>query len=121
MQILFHGERTILDVQICDNVRDVLLRIINRRIVKFKSGDHFHESIGISYTTILDEFKKLISPFVDDVSIFGTHSIKSGAASNPACRTINYKHAGWKCPKTKKRYIKHVPKDLLNVSKAIGL
>ena len=96
-----------------------------RRIVKTKSGEHFHESIGISYSTILLEFKKLVGPFADDVSIFVTHSIKSGAASHRACRAINEtlldKHAGWKCPKTKKRYVKHVAKDLLNVTKIMGL
>ena len=31
------------------------------------------------------------------------------------------KHAGWKCPKTKKRYVKHEAKDLLNVTKIMGL
>ena len=96
-----------------------------RRIVKSKSGERFHGSIGISYSTILLEFKKLVGPFVDDISIFGTHSIKSGAASHPACRAINEKlldkHAGWKCPKTKKRYVKHVAEDLLNVTKIMGL
>ena len=84
-----------------------------------------HERIGISYSTILLEFKKLVGPFVDDVSIFGTHSIKSGAASHPACRAINEtrldRHAGWNCPKTKKRYVKHVAKDLLNETKIMGL
>ena len=83
-----------------------------RRIIKPNSGDYFHESIDISYTTILKEFRKLVSPFVDDVSKFGTHSIKSGAASHLAGRAINEtlldKHAGWKCPKTKKRYIRYV-------------
>ena len=96
-----------------------------RRIVKSKSGERFHGSIGISYSTILLEFKKLVGPFVDDISIFGTHSIKSGAASHPACRAINEtlldKHAGWKCPKTKKRYVKHVAEDLLNVTKIMRL
>ena len=35
-----------------------------RRIVKAESGDHFHESIGVSHTTILGEFKKPFCPFV---------------------------------------------------------
>ena len=100
-------------------------RSLIRRIVKTKSGEHFHESIGIFYSTILLEFKKLVGPFVDDVAIFGTHSIKSGAASHPTCRAIDEtrldKHAGWKCPNTTKRYVKHVAKDFLNVTKIMGL
>ena len=86
-----------------------------RSIVETKSGEHFHENIGISYSTILLEFKKLVGPFVDHISIYGTHSIKPGAASHPACRAINDtlldKHAGWKCPKTTKRYVKHVAQN----------
>ena len=31
-----------------------------RRIVKSKVGEHFHESTGISYSTILLEFKNLL-------------------------------------------------------------
>ena len=69
-----------------------------RRIVKSKSLSVFMEASVFFYSTILLEFKKLVGPFVDDVSIFGTHSIKSGAASHPACRAINEtlldKHAG---------------------------
>ena len=38
----------------------------------------------VSITTLRDDFKKHIELFVDDVSKFGMHSIKSGAASNPA-------------------------------------
>ena len=41
----------------------------------------------ISYTTLGEEFRKYVKPFVDDIARYGTHSIKSGAASNPACRT----------------------------------
>ena len=58
-----------------------------RRIVKFKSKEHFHASKGVSYTTLREEFRKYVKPFVDDIASYGTHSIKSGAASNPACRT----------------------------------
>ena len=59
-----------------------------RRIVKSKSGEYFHASNGVSISTLREEFKKYIQPFADDVSKYGTHSMRSGAASNPACRRI---------------------------------
>ena len=36
-----------------------------------------------------EEFRKYVKPFVDDIASYGTHSIKSGATSNPACRSIS--------------------------------
>ena len=44
--------------------------------------------MGVSVSTLREEFKKHIKPFVSDISKYGTHSMKSGAASNPACRKI---------------------------------
>ena len=52
-------------------------------------------------------------------------SMRSGAASNPACRRIPADlldmQAGWRCPSSKNRYIKHTVKDRLTVSKALLL
>ena len=96
-----------------------------RRIVRSKSGEYFHASMVASVSTLREEFKKYIQPFVDDVSKYGTHSMRSGAASNPACRCIPCdlldKHAGWRCPSSKNRYIKHTTKDRLSVSKSLLL
>ena len=96
-----------------------------RRIVKSKSGEYFHASKGVSISTLRDEFKKYIQPFVDDVSKYGTHSMRSGAASNPACRRLPGDlldmHAGWRCPSSKNRYIKHTIEDRLRVSKSLLL
>ena len=51
--------------------------------------------------------------------------MKSGAASNPACRRLPGDlldiHAGWRCPSSKNRYIKHTVKDRLTISKALLL
>ena len=44
--------------------------------------------MGVSVSTLREEFKKHIRPFVSDISKYGTHSMKSGAASDPACRKI---------------------------------
>ena len=41
-----------------------------------------HNCLGISYSTIRDEFKKYISPFVNDPGDYCLHSLKSGGASN---------------------------------------
>ena len=80
---------------------------------------------GVAVSTLRKEFKKLIEPFVDDISKYGMHSMRSGAASNPACRRIPgdlfYMHAGWRCPSSKNRYVKHTIKDRLTVSKALLL
>ena len=37
--------------------------------------------------TLEQEFKKLVEPFVDDIFKYSMHSMRSGAASNTACRT----------------------------------
>ena len=72
-----------------------------RRIVKSGSKEYFHSCKGVLYITLREEFKRHITPFVEDSSVFGTHSIKSGAASIPSCRNLTEglldKHAGWKC------------------------
>ena len=82
-----------------------------RRIVRSKSGEYFHASMGVSISTLREEFKKYIQPFVDDVSKYGTHSVRSSAASNHACERIPGDlldmHAGWKRPSSKNRYVKH--------------
>ena len=80
---------------------------------------------GVSYTTLREEFRNYVRPFVDDIANYGTHSIKSGAASNPACRSVYGDlldmHTGWNCASTKSRYIKHTVSDRLKVAKSIAL
>ena len=96
-----------------------------RRIVKTKSKEYFHVSKGVSYTTLREEFRKYVKPFVDDIKWYGMHSIKSGAASNPACRNLSADlldmHAGWRCANSKNRYIKRTVNDRLEVSRSIAL
>ena len=63
------------------------------------------------------ESGSLLSP--SSISKFSMHSMRSGAASNPACRRIPGDildmHAGWRCPSSKNRYIKHTVKARLTV------
>ena len=87
--------------------------------------EYFYATKGVSYTTLREEFRKYVESFVDDIASYGTHSIKSGAASNPACRSISADlldmHAGWKCAISKKRYIKHTVDDRLKVARSVAL
>ena len=96
-----------------------------RRIVKSKAREYFHVGKGVPVSTLRGEFKKFIEPFVDDISKYGMHSMRSGAASNPACRRIPEDllnmYAGWRCPSSKNRYIKHAVEYLLTVSLTILL
>ena len=48
------------------------------------SKEYFHATKDISYMMRREEFRKYVKPFVDDIASYGTHSVKSGAASNPA-------------------------------------
>ena len=96
-----------------------------RRIVRTKNGAYFHKSFGISYSTIRDEFKKYISPFVNDPGDYCLHSLKSGGASNDGYKLSDPElkdwHAGWKNPCTKKRYTKRFHTELLEVTKGMGI
>ena len=96
-----------------------------RRIVKSKSKEYLHVSKGVSYTTLGEGFRKYVKPFVDDIARYGMHSIKSGAALNPACRNVSADmlgmHAGWKRANSKSRYIKYTVNDRLKVARSIAL
>ena len=91
-----------------------------RRIVSTKNGAYFHKSLGISYSTIRDEFKKYISPFVNDPGDYCLHSLKSGGASNDGYQLsdpeLKDSHAGWKNPCTKRSHA-----EMLEVTKSMGI
>ena len=97
-----------------------VLRIVQKRDCKI-----FHHKLGISYTTLRQEFIEHLSLFVDDVKKFSLHSIKSGGASDPALRNVNGelldRHVGWKNSKSKRRYVKFRTEDLLSVTEAMGI
>ena len=95
--------------------------LLVRPIVKSKSKEYFHATKHVSYTTLRERnLGNTLSHFVDDIASYGTHRIKSGAASNPACKSISAdlldEHAGWKCAIPKNRYIKHTVNDHLKVA-----
>ena len=55
-----------------------------RRILRSKSNEYFRRSKGVVYSTIRNEFKKDVKPFVEDIDIFCTHSMRSGSATKAA-------------------------------------
>ena len=61
--------------------------------------------MGVSVSSLREEFKKHVKPFVSDISKYGTLSTKSGAASNPAsfkkiAGNLLDINAGWRCEST---------------------
>ena len=66
-----------------------------------------------------------LSPFTENISKFGLHSIKSGGTSNPGLRNVDGdlldRHAGWRNPTSKRRCIKFRAEDLLTVTEKMGL
>ena len=95
-----------------------------RRIVKSKSNEYFHLSKGVVYSTIRNEFKKYVKPFVKDIDRFCTHSMRSGSATK-AARHVSSDlldlHVGWRSSSSKNRYIEHNNADRLFFSKSLGL
>ena len=95
-----------------------------RRIVESEYAEKSHDRKGVSYSTIKIQFRKQLTPFVGNVNEFDLHSIKSGAASNQNCRTLDDildRHAGWRNSASKNRYIKYSTNDLTQVSVSLGL
>ena len=66
-----------------------------------------------------------LNQLLDDIAIYGMHSIKSGAASNPVCRSISADlldmHHCWTCAISENRYMKHTVNDCLKVARSIAL
>ena len=57
-----------------------------RRLKYARGVQSFHESRGISYTTAKDIIKDKLGVFFDDLSKLGTHSLRSGGASDSGCQ-----------------------------------
>ena len=94
-----------------------------RRIVRTKDGAYFHKSLGISYSTTRDEFKKYIWPFVIDPGDYCLHTLKSDGTSNDGFELsdpeLKERHTGWKNPCTKRRYTKRSHAEMLELAKSM--
>ena len=99
----------------------IVRRIVNSR----HSKEHFHESLGISYSTAYASFKSYISPFVSDASLYGTHSIRIGGANDLGFRSLDSSmkdtHVGWKNPRSKFRYLEAVPEQLIEITQSMNI
>ena len=65
----------------------------------------------------------LVSPFVSDTSLYGTHSIRIGGANDPGFRSLDSsmkdRHVGWKNPKF--RYLEAVPEQLVEITRSMNI
>lgn len=98
--------------------------VVRRIIPKSKrSNEAFHKSLGISYSTARDTLRSYISPFVPDISKYGTHSLRSGGSNDPGFRNLlselKDRHGGWKNPKSKMRYIEYSHSELAKITKSM--
>ena len=82
-------------------------------------------SLGISYSTTRDEFKKYIWPFVIDPGDYCLQTLKSDGASNDGFELsdleLKERHTGWKNPCTKRRYTKRSHAEMLELAKSMGI
>ena len=95
-----------------------------RRILKSKTNEYFHRSKGVVNSTIRNEFKKDVKPFVEDIDRFCTHSMRSGSAIKATWHVSSDLldlHVGWRSSFSKKRYIERTNADRLFFSKSLGL
>ena len=82
-------------------------------------------SSGISYTRALEILKAGMKPFLGNDFKFGSHSLRSGAATVAMASGLNPdaidKHAGWHSKSSKFRYVRDSLATKLSISGAIGL
>jgi len=79
----------------------------------------------LSYSTVRDLIMKGLSPYVPDPTTLGTHSLRSGGASEAASSSVNdrciARQGGWKSTSSKDMYIKDSISNLLSVTRAMNL
>ena len=83
------------------------------------------ENKPMTYSRLREIFRANLAPFVDDLSKYGLHSLRSGgataAANNGIPDRLFKRHGRWKSDKAKDGYIKDSVSARLSVSKALGL
>ena len=90
-----------------------------------RSGPSLSPSRGISYTTARDMIKENLGVFYEDLRKLGTHSLRSGGASDPGCHDLSdmamQSHGGWKSVQSKNKYIKPSASMQFEVSKSLSI
>ena len=95
-----------------------LFRPINGRRQCLKEG-------SLSYTTVRESVRNLLKHVVDDVSVFGVHSLRAGGATmaaNSGVQDRQFKrHGRWKSETANDGYVKDSLDNRLAVSRNLGL
>ena len=100
--------------------------LIFRSLTKFKDGYKLREdNQPMSYTRVREIILEALKPLVEDISLFGVHSLRSGGATAAANAGVNdrlfKRHGRWKTEVAKDGYVKDSEESLLAVSKSLGL
>ena len=111
-------------LEMLPNNHDSCYPVVRR--LKFSKGvQSFHESRGISYTTAKDLIKSHLGVFFDDLSKLGTHSLRSGGASDSGCQHLSdmsmQSHGGWRCVQSKNKFVQPSVSKLFEVSKNLSI
>ena len=98
---------------------------IFRAIQRTKNGETLRQSGHISYSCVMDLFKKKVSKLGFEAPEFGLHSLRSGGATTTANAGVPdrlfKRHGRWRSENAKDGYIKDSVEKRLQVSKKLGL
>lgn len=97
-----------------------------RSLSKVRGGYKLREANQpMSYTRVREIVLDAIRPLMEDVSKYGVHSLRAGGATVAAQSGVPdrlfKRHGRWKCENAKDGYVKDSHRDLLSVTKSLGL
>ncbi len=95
------------------------------RLFKTKKGHNASKTLGISYTTVHDNFKEKITRSKPEHAKYGIHSLRSGGASAAAQNGVSdrliAKQGRWSSETARNGYIKDSVSTRLSASASLGL
>lgn len=97
-----------------------------RGLNKTKSGYKVRAAMNsLSYSRMRELLQEAFAPYVDKLSSFGTHSLRSGEATAAARSGISdrlfKRHGRWRSENAKDGYVEDSLEDRLSVSRALGI
>ena len=119
---VLHLKRYLSLAKIAEDSSEYIFRALT--LVK---GSHVlrKENKPLTYTRLRELFRVALLPYVDDISKYGLHSLRSGgataAANNGIPDRLFKRHGRWKSDKAKDGYVKDSINARLLVSKSLGL
>ena len=91
-------------------------------LVCWLSSNGTAQKKAISYSRVREIFRQTLGSFISNPHLYGTHSLGKGGATasklNGIPDSMLDKHAGWKCAKSKDRYISFTLDGKLSVLRA---